>query len=293
MSEARGRRLGSTPATAAWEKPWRGSSTDAPIDRGEGLKLRESRSAGRALRWLPNEPHGPSGILGRSVEAREVAVEVRRPDHSTFRPSSERGGVAARNPKNGAARASAGRDGARGDKASETSKRQRRNRPELGSRRVRFEPSIGIGSPTEGAAPDGRCARRKTLKGNETPREAAVHIGRGRSETDALDECRPAAGHALKGREPRGVAADRRSKSGGSGSLDVERRRDQYLRPRRTHEALDRRRELSSAPNPTSAALGSHRASPRARVAPLKGDRPPLATASFARFARGSALPPA
>lgn len=47
-----------------------------PRGRAEGCM--SPRSNGRALRWLPNEHRTPGGILGRTVEAREVAVEVRR-----------------------------------------------------------------------------------------------------------------------------------------------------------------------------------------------------------------------
>lgn len=122
------------------------------------------RLRGRALR-LPNVLRTLRGFLGRAAEAPEVAVEVRRASACARFDGSRHREEAARNPRDGEQPGRLGCLRRVWSKASEPSTRQRRNRPGLGSRRFRDRgsgPSIARG----------RCTRRKTSKGHETPRKA-------------------------------------------------------------------------------------------------------------------------
>jgi hypothetical protein len=221
---------------------------------------------------MPKAFRTPSGFLGRAEETPEVAVEVKRFACVLFQSS-----LRAKNPRNGGAGNGAYSDVDQHVRADE---RQRRSTLGLGSER-------GCRRGSGPSTARGRYIERKTLKGNETPREVAIHIGCARGETGVLDEYRPAAKRALEGRAPNELKLIDDRKLEGK-VRPTTRCRDEYLHRRRTDEAS--RSTISArtrCTNPRSVIVSGNRASSRAGGASEGDIDGSLATASFARISEG------
>ena len=176
--ETRGRRPVATPVADDWDIPWRGTKTGVSRPRadearefdGERGVLRVTVSAGRALRWLPKKLRTQTGILGRSAEASEVAVEVRRTvgrkATGYARLVSSRRAAA---PTLFVERNCGNKPHGRGERALRVARSKTEERVKV----VETAKAQTAGAREAGAriaqAMHGRCLRSKTSKGNETP----------------------------------------------------------------------------------------------------------------------------